>query len=269
MNIIDFTICPDDSVYVVGSDHQIYKLPNYKTLNAQPLALSPAVTNVTGISIAPDGKLFAVMSGGTTGAGTVSYLERWDHPTGQWLSLGTSCCFKSITTVSTLPEIMYAKYLADVALQTDSDCLNATIQMKNMIANNSSYFEKVGGQVGDAVNTNVQLSNVYDALLAKKKKIDDTLDEYQLLDEEVSENTKYANSQNMLFRILFVVFLILLIFTLREMTGTKDLFNDPLSYFFFACVLLASIGLFKGSLGFFIFGLLCLGLVLFVIRMNT
>jgi hypothetical protein len=268
MNILDFTICPNDSVYLVGSDNQIYKLPSYKTLNTQPIPLSPAVINVTAISIAPDGKLFAVMSGGSNGAGTISYLESWDHPKGQWLPLGTTCCFKSIATVSTMPEIMYAKYMADMKLQCNADMASCSGKMKDFIANNSDYFQTVGGQVGNAVNTNVQLNNVYNSLLANKKKIDDTLDDYQQLDEEVSENTKYADSQSMLFRILFVVALILLIFTVKELSGSRDMFNDPLSYFFFACVLLASIGLFKGSFGFFLFGILCLGLVLFVTRMN-
>jgi len=266
IKIIDFAVCPDDTVYLVGSDNQMYTLPNYKSLNGPATALSPPVPNITSISIAPDGKLFAVMSGGSTGAGTISYLESWDNPSGQWLALGTSCCFKSITTISTLPEIMYMKYLFDS--KGDDGMLQNVTNIKNFITNNVSYFNTMGGQIGNAVNSNDQLDQTYNSLKGTQKQISKTLAEYQQVDHDEEENTKYLHSKNMLFRIMFVIILILLIFTVKEMSGAQNLFNDPLSYFFFACVLLASIGLFKGTLGFFLFGLLCLGLVLVLTNMN-
>jgi hypothetical protein len=266
IKIIDFAVCPDNTVYLVGSDNQMYTLPNYKSLNGPATAISPPVRNITSISIAPDGKLFAVMSGGSTGAGTISYLESWDNTSGEWLSLGTSCCFKSITTISTLPEIMYMKYLFDS--KGDPGMLQNVTNIKNFITNNVSYFNTMAGQIGNAVNSNDQLDQTYNSLKGTQKQIGKTLLEYQQVDHDEEENTKYLNSKSMLFRIMFVIILILLIFTVKEMSGAQNLFNDPLSYFFFACVLLASIGLFKGTLGFFLFGLMCLGLVLVLTNMN-
>jgi len=266
IKIIDFAVCPNNTVYLVGSDNQMYTLPNYKSLNGPATPISPPVPNITSISIAPDGKLFAVMSGGSSGAGTISYLESWDNPSGHWLSLGTNCCFKSITTISTLPEIMYMKYLFDS--KSDSAIMQDSINIKNFITNNVSYFNTMAGQIGNAVNSNDQLSETYNSLKRTQKQIDKSLTQYQKVDYEEGENAKYLDSKSMLFRIMFVIILILLIFTVKEMSGSQTLLNDPLSYFFFACVLLASIGLFKGTVGFFLFGLLCLGLVLFLTNMN-
>jgi len=266
IKIIDFAICPDDSVYGVGSDYQIYRCPSYHMMNGGWTPLSPAVSNVKAITVAPDGKLFAIMNGGSGGSGTVSYLESWNHPHGSWLPLGSTCCFTSLTTFSNI--LMKVGYGGVINSDIYKDLLQSTADMEKLVANNPQYFGTVGEQVGDASETNKTLTQIYNNLLADQKNIDKTLGEFETMDDDEKEQTKYLESQNMMFRVVFVVFLILLIFTLKEITGSQYMFNDPLSYFFFACVILASIGLFKGSFGFFLFGLLCLALVFIITSMN-
>jgi hypothetical protein len=269
IKIIDIVLCPDNSLYGVGSDSQLYTLTNYLGLNAQWQPVSPPVRNIKAIAISQtstktNSKLYAIMSDSAQN-GYISYLEDWNQLNEPWIPLGSAgCCYQSISSFLLNPIFEINK----CNRKNKSEMVNSLIDKINtcqsIVEANKKYFESVGEELPDLHETNQKLSQSYKLLLDEKRKINDTLDTFGQLDEEVISHSSFADSRGMLFRILFVVVIILIIYIVGEMVGNDGITNNSLFTFFMACVLLASVGLFKGTFGFMLFGLLCLVLVLFV-----
>ena len=266
VKILDFAICPDNSIYGVGTDNQLYSLPSYTELNASWVPFTPAVNNIKSIAIAPDGKLFAVMTSGSGNPtdGFISYLEDWNNPQGTWLPLGSnSCCYQSISAFLMDPINEAGKCTALIQSEKVANLMNETTKIRNYIKNNKDFFSTVGGEIGQAISVNNELAKIYQELQEDRRKINLALRLDQQLDEEGEDQTRYVNAKYMMFRILFAIVLILLMYTIGNVTG-NDIMGNSLFTFFIACLLLAAVGLFEGTFGFLLFCLICLAVVLFV-----
>lgn len=161
-----------------------------------------------------------------------------------------------------LNSTVYPDYNAIQAMNTQ---LTHQIElMKKYVVDNKTNFSN---EFIDEISTNNQLNLDYTQLLADKKFIDNLLDEYRTSDQIQQEGVLTIERDNMLFRIFFVIFVLILIYIVRSMIQRGNDMNpmsqmnpmnnyspvgDKMLYLVSFVLLLFAMNFFKSTFGFFL-----------------
>jgi hypothetical protein len=224
---------------------------------------------VRSISVAPDGTTYAVKADGK-----IYHIEHVNALQGEGQGPGWTLIQVPLSGVRYITigynGAMQLTNESDLKKIKDiNDSLQEQIQTTIRERMDELYADKTG-LYPNKEETIKRLNATFEQLQRDREQIDMLLKDYYSYDESQESAALYAESSNMRFRVLFVVFFVIVIFTIRSMMRKANPFMElanPLSermlYLGIVVALLFALNLFQNTFGFILFaGLLLLAVLL-------
>jgi hypothetical protein len=205
--MISVAFAPDNTILSLSPEGQIYSKTNYMNMNSTtwngPYENS---TNIICIRVAPDGTLYGV------GTDNFVYTKSTYQNTGEsWTQIPNSgdvisIAFVGITNTQSNP--LDNTYFGNSNLMSlNSQLVSINDQIITLLNSNSPDFQQ---QIGERQSLNTKLQIQQEELLNEQKKVNDTIDHYISLNEEIN-NSGYKLNQHYFIYILFCILFIILI----------------------------------------------------------